>query len=114
MTLTPSQRQWLAEEAQETLGLTLVRTRILGAVLDREEPFSMRGIGRDTGQSAENVRLALELMVARELLELQTLADPRRPKASFLARPGRRLLVLFATLDQAPPAPAPTRLERLA
>ncbi len=113
MTLTPAQRQWLQDEAQETLGLTLVRTRILSAVLDRTEPFSMRGIGRDTGQSAENVRLALDLMVARELVELQTLADPRRPKASYIAQPGRRLLILFATIDQAP-APLPAPLQRLA
>jgi hypothetical protein len=113
MNLTASQRQWLADEAGETLGLTPVRSRILTAILDRTEPFSMRGIGRETTQSAENVRLALDLMVARELIELQTLGDPRRPKASFLALPGRRLRMLFAGLDlqiatlSAPPMPRP-------
>ena len=112
MTLTPAQRLWLTEEAQETLGLTAVRSRILTAILDRTEPFSMRGIGRETAQSAENVRLALDLMVARELIELQTLADPRRPKASFVAAPGRRLRMLFAGLDQQALTPAATPLQK--
>jgi len=113
MTLTESQRRWLEQEAKETFGLTTVRARILAAVLGRLEPFSMRGIGRETGQSAENVRLALELMVARELVELQTLADPHRPKASFKAHPGRRLQMILATLELPSVAgsePADTRL----
>jgi hypothetical protein len=103
MMLTEPQRRWLQLEAKETLGLTTVRTRILTAVLDRLAPFSMRGIGRETGQSAENVRLALDLMVARELIELLTLADPHRPKASFQAQAGRRLQMILATLESTSP-----------
>lgn len=102
MSLTPAERRWLAEEAQETLGLTAVRTKILAAVLDRDEPFSMRGIGRLTGQSAENVRLALDLMVARELIELQAIGHTHRPKASFTASPGRRLRILLGAALPAP------------
>jgi len=114
MSLGPAERSWLEVEAQETLGLTAARTRVLAAVLRRDGPFSMRGIGRETGQSAENVRLALELMVARELLELKTLADPHRPKASFLAEPGRRLRMVLAALPDSPepsqsPSPQPAQ-----
>jgi hypothetical protein len=64
-------------------------------------------VGRETGQSAENVRLALELMVARELVELRTLAHPHRPKASFAAEPGRRLKLILSTVEAVPPDQPP-------
>ena len=107
MKLTPAQHAWLAHDAHETLGLTTGRTRILAAVLDREELFSFRGIGRLTGHSGENVRLALEQMAARELINLRQVAHPRRPMASFTAELGRRLELIFLSLAPAHSQPPP-------
>jgi hypothetical protein len=103
--LTDAQRQWLLEDAHQTLGLTEGRARILAAVLDRDEPFSLRGIGRLTGFSPENVRLALEKMVARGLIDLRTIGDPKRPKASFTVEIGRRLEGLLPSASGREAAP---------
>jgi hypothetical protein len=98
MTLTFDERRWLEDEAQETFGLTLPRTRILRAVLDQQEPFSIRSIAREVNQGPEAVRLALEMLVARELIDLQATGSLRGPKAACRVTPGRRLRMLFGAL----------------
>lgn len=70
--LTPEERQWFAEEAQETLGLTALRTKVLMAVLDRER-YAIREVSRATGIGPEQIRVALEMLIARDLIEVRSL-----------------------------------------
>lgn len=70
--VTPEERRWLVEDAQETLGLTLLRTRVLLAVLERER-YGIREVSRATGIGPEQIRVALEMLIARDLIEVRSL-----------------------------------------
>lgn len=106
--LTDRERQWLVEEAQDTLGLTALRAKVLVAVLDRER-YSIREIGRLTGMSPEQVRRAIEMLFARDLIEVRVVADPH--EKAYLALAGRRLRVLLdavmAALEKREPPQQP-------
>lgn len=94
--LTDRERQWLMDEAQDTLGLTALRAKVLMAVLELEY-YSIREIGRVTGiQAAEPVRLALEMLIARDLIEVRPTGVRLK---GYQAVPGGRLrFILDAVL----------------
>lgn len=90
--LTAAERQWLLEEAQDTLGLTDLRVKILVAVLSRER-YSIREVARDTEMSPEQVRVAIETLFARDLIEVRSLGT--RLLKGYKAVPGQRLRFLL-------------------
>lgn len=104
--LTDRERQWLVEEAQDTLGLTALRAKVLIAVLDCED-YSIREIGRSTGIQSEPVRLAIEMLIARDLIEVRPTGVRRK---GYQAVAGGRLrfildAVLAAQERRTPAAP---------
>jgi hypothetical protein len=97
-TLSTEHLDWLREEAQETFGLTPARAKILVAVLARER-FGMLEISRLVRIRPDNLRIALDFMTARELIEVRLISNPRTPKPSaFQATPGKRLLAILSAL----------------
>jgi hypothetical protein len=104
--LAEPELRWLMDEAQETFGLTPARTRVLLAVLARDE-FTLREIGRATEQSPDSVRAALELLAAREILELRVTGARRGPRAAHLAIAGRRLRFILDAVRLMAEQPTP-------
>lgn len=98
--LTERERRWLEEEAQDMLGLTMLRAKVLIAVLERER-YSIREVGRATQMTPEQVRRAIEMLFARDLIEVRVVADPRRPnqKAYSAVKGGRLRFLLGAVMS---------------
>lgn len=106
--LLAEERHWLEQEGQETFGLPDARMRTLLAILARET-FSLRDIAIATQQTRENVRLAIEAMVARELLEYRALPSPRS-RAPYRIAVGRRLRFILDAARERPAEHAKRRL----
>lgn len=99
--LTDRERRWLEEESQDTLGLTMLRAQVLIAVLERER-YSIREVGRATRMTPEQVRRAIEMLFARDLIEVRVIADPRHPyEKAYSAVMGARLRFLLGAVMSA-------------
>ncbi len=103
--LTERERRWLEEEAQDTLGLTILRAKVLIAVLDHER-YSIREIGRATRLAPEQVRRVIEVLFARDLIEVRVVADPNE-KAYLAVMGGRLRSLLDAVLAAQERTPQP-------
>lgn len=98
MALTDPQQRWLAREAEPTLGLTRIRARILLALLEQNDRFGINDIARQLELGVETVRLAIDPLIARDLIELRTHGDPRRTRKAYEVVAGGRLRLLLARL----------------
>lgn len=101
--LSSEERRWLEEEGQDTFGLPEARMKTLLAILEREA-FSLRDIAVATDQTRENVRLAIEAMVSRELIEYRALPPPRS-HAPYRISIGRRLRFILDAVRARRPVP---------
>lgn len=95
--LTPSERSWLDNEARDTLGLSDLRAKILIAVLEKDR-YSIREVAKEIGSAAEQVRVGLEMLVARDLVESRLVGERFQPRSYSAVIGGRLRSLLDAVL----------------
>ena len=98
MALTTPEHHWLEREAEPTLGLTRIRGKILVALLEQPDRFGLNDIARQLKLGVETVRLAIDSLIARDLVELRTHGNPRRTRKAYESAAGGRLRRLLSRL----------------